>query len=375
MGSKKIRIFHLIASNGIGGAERILLNLSKNIDREKFDLVLGIFVDQKKSPDFFLREAEKLGFPLETIEYKNPYNLLQILQLYRIFKKHHPDIIHTHGYKPNILGFLVAKLFEVPIMTTVHGLHSGRDNRLIWFGLKLLTLFDRIIVVSDQIKRELKTMKVPPGKLITIRNVPPIETKENWATANTFREEIGIPPNAKLIGFVGRLEPIKGCSLFIRSIPRVIKSNLDSYFVVVGDGVERKSLESLARELGIENRVYFCGFRDDPMNIFQSLDLYVLPSLSEGIPLAMLEAMSTGVPVVATSVGGIPEVIQDKVNGLLVPLQDPVALAEGILETLNNSNETAKRVVEAKNTIINEFNQGKWIERVENIYLEMKGSS
>jgi glycosyltransferase involved in cell wall biosynthesis len=111
------------------------------------------------------------------------------------------------------------------------------------------------------------------------------------------------------------------------------------------------------------------------MNIFQSLDLYVLPSLSEGIPLAMLEAMSTGVPVVATSVGGIPEVIQDKVNGLLVPLQDPVALAEGILETLNNSNETAKRVVEAKNTIINEFNQGKWIERVENIYLEMKGSS
>jgi glycosyltransferase involved in cell wall biosynthesis len=158
----------------------------------------------------------------------------------------------------------------------------------------------------------------------------------------------------------------------LRAIPRVTKSDPDSFFVVVGDGPERKSLETLARELRIENRVHFCGFRDDPMSVFQSLDLYVLSSLSEGIPVAMLEAMASGVPVVATLVGGIPEVIKDKVNGLLVPSQNPDALADGILEALTHSSETAKRVLEAKKTMANEFNMGKWIETIQNIYSEMK---
>jgi glycosyltransferase involved in cell wall biosynthesis len=371
MESEKIKILHLIAPRGIGGAERVLLTLLKNIDREKFDLVLGIFIDQGKGKDYFWNEAEKLDLPLEPIRYKNPYDLSQILQIYRISKKHNPNIIHTHGYKTNILGFLVAKLFRLPLVTTVHGLHSGRNKSLIWVSLKLLSYFDRIIAVSDQIKRELKTMKVPSRKIIMVRNVSPIGTKENSANPSTFREEIGIPPDAKLVGFVGRLEPVKGCSLFIKTIPQVTKSNPDSCFVVVGDGSERKLLESLVRELSIENRVYFCGYRDDPMNVFQSLDLFVLPSLNEGIPLSMLEAMSNEVPVVATSVGGIPEVIKDRVNGILVPTNNPKALAESILEALNNSNETAKRVIEAKKTILNEFNVQKWIEKIQNIYLEM----
>jgi glycosyltransferase involved in cell wall biosynthesis len=241
----------------------------------------------------------------------------------------------------------------------------------VWLSLKLIRHFDRIIAVSDHIRKELKAFKVPLIKMITIRNIPPVKIKGNSAYPNSFREEIGIPPDAKLVGFVGRLEPVKGCSLFIKSIPEVAESYLDSYFVVVGDGTERKSLESLVRELGIENRVYFCGFRDDPTNVFQSLDLFVLPSLNEGIPLAMLEAMSNEVPVVATSVGGIPEVIKDKVNGLLVPSQNVDALAESMLEALNNSNETAKRVIEAQKTILNEFNVQKWIEKIQNIYLEM----
>lgn len=298
---------------------------------------------------------------------------MQILHIYRIVKKHHPDIIHTHGYKTNVLGFLVAKLFGIPIVTTVHGFYSNKMKTEILLRLSLMLLrhFDRIIVVSDQIKAELERAQVSSKKMRLIKNVPFIETKENLASASTFREEFGIPFNAKLIGFVGRLEPVKDCSLFIKTIPRVIKSNPDSHFVVVGDGSERKSLESLVTELCIENRVSFCGFRDDTMNVFQSLDLYVLPSINEGIPLAMLEAMSHGVPVVATRVGGIPEVIKDKVNGILVPPKNIEALAESIVESLSNPNETAKRILEAKKTIINEYDMRKWIEKIQGIYLEM----
>ena len=246
MGSEKIKILHLIASRAIGGAERVLLTLSKNIDRENFNLVLGIFIDQRKSIDFLWEKAGKLDSLLEPIKFKNPYNLLQILHIYRIVKKHHPDIIHTHGYKTNVLGFLVAKLFGIPIVTTVHGFYSNKMKTEILLRLSLMLLrhFDRIIVVSDQIKAELERAQVSSKKMRLIKNVPFIETKENLASASTFREEFGIPFNAKLIGFVGRLEPVKDCSLFIKTIPRVIKSNPDSHFVVVGDGSERKSLES-----------------------------------------------------------------------------------------------------------------------------------
>jgi len=371
MESEKIKILHLIAPRGIGGAERVLLTLLKKIDQGKFDFILGIFIDKRKSEDLFWNEAEKLNLPLEPIRFKNPYDLLQVLQIRRIIKKHHPDMIHTHGYKTNLLGFFISKLFKIPIVTTVHGLHSGKFRPFVWLSLKLLRHFDRIIAVSDQIRKELKAFKVPSIKMITIRNVPPVKIKGNSANPNSFREEIGIPSNAKLIGFVGRLEPVKGCIQFIRIVPEVIRNIPDSYFVVVGDGPERVALESLAKTLNVENRVYFCGFRNDPMNVFQSLDLYVLPSFNEGVPLAMLEAMSNEVPVVATSVGGIPEVIKDRVNGILVPTNNPKALAESILESFNNPNETVKRVIEAKKTIMDEYDVQKWIEKIQNIYLEM----
>jgi glycosyltransferase involved in cell wall biosynthesis len=370
MESEKIKILHLIAPRGIGGAERVLLTLLKKIDQGKFDFILGIFINKRKSEDLFWNEAKKLDLPLESIGFKSPYDLLQVLQIRRIIKKHHPDMIHTHGYKTNLLGFFISKLFKIPIVTTVHGLHSGKFRPFVWLSLKLLRHFDRIIAVSDQIRKELKAFKVPSIKMITIRNVPPVKIKGNSANLNSFREEIGIPSNAKLIGFVGRLEPVKGCIQFIRIVPEVIRNIPDSYFVVVGDGPERVALESLAKTLNVENRVYFCGFRDDPMNVFQSLDLYVIPSFNEGVPLAMLEAMSNEVPVVATSVGGIPEVIKDRVNGILVPTNNPKALAESILESFNNPNETVKRVIEAKKTIMNEYDVEKWIEKIQNFYLE-----
>lgn len=193
MGSGKIKILHLIASVGIGGAERILFTLLRNIDREKFDLVLGIFVDQRKSEDIFWNEAEEFDLPLEPIKFRSPYDLLQILQIYRILKKHHPDIIHTHGYKTNILGFFVAKLFKMPIVTTVHGLHPSKIRLYVYLSSKLLRHFDRIIAVSDQIREQLRILKVPSKKISTIRNIASIKIKENLTNTSTFREEVGIP--------------------------------------------------------------------------------------------------------------------------------------------------------------------------------------
>lgn len=373
MKSDKIKILHIIASPVFGGAERLLLTLSKNIDQKKFDLFLGIFIDQRKENNLMWSYAKKLNLKVDPINCKNPYDLLQILHIYRIVKKHHPDIIHTHGYKTNILGFLVSKLFGIPIVVTVHGLYpiKTKTNLRQRLSLMLLKHFDRIIAVSSQMNTVLKSKKVSSKKIINIRNVPPINVEEHSSNIGTLREEIGIPSNLKVLGFVGRLEYIKGCDLLIQAVSKIHSTNLDFCLVVVGDGPERKSLDLLVRKLGLKKYVYFCGFRNDIKNVFQSLDLYVLPSFNEGIPLAMLEAMSHGVPVVATRVGGIPEVIKDKVNGILVPPRNPEALAEGIMEALSSPEETAKRVIEAKKTIQNEYSIEQWIKKIQNTYLEM----
>lgn len=367
--SEKIKVLHLIASRGIGGAERVLLTLSKNIDRKKFDLVIGIFTNQRNS-DGLWKEAEKLDLPLELIRFKNAYDVRQILDTCRVVRKHHPHIIHTHGYKSNILGFFAAKLFRIPIMTTVHGLYQigSKTSSAVQLSLLLLRHFTLVIPVSDQIRAELRGLKVPVEKMVTTRNIPPLNIETYSQTAYTFREEIDALPTSKIVGFVGRLEHVKGCDQLIRAVASIEKKNLDFCVVIVGDGPERTLLEALVEELDLRKKVHFCGFRYDPMRVFQSLDLLVLPSRNEGIPLAMLEAMSQGVPVVATRVGGIPEVIQDKVNGLLVEAANPRSLAEAIVECLSRPDETEKRVLEAKKTVTESYNLEAWIKKYQSVY-------
>lgn len=374
IGRGKIKVLHIIAFRAIGGAERALLMLSSKIDQEKFDLVLGIFVSQRKNTGPLWKEAEKLDLPLEPIRIKNPYGLLQILDIFRIIRKHHPDIIHTHGYKTNLLGFLFAKLFGIPIVATLHGwLYSNitRTKLITRASFMFMKHFDRVIAVSEQIRAGLERLKIPSRKIVIIKNVPFSSGNECSIKPRGLRQKLGLPPNSKLIGFVGRLEPVKGCALFIQAISQLAGSHSDYHFVIVGEGPERESLERQARGLDLEKQIYFCGFCDDITAIFKSLDLYVLPSLGEGIPLALLEAMAHGVPVIATSVGGVPEVIEDRINGILVPPNNPSLLAESIVESLSNQDETARRVLAAKKTIDKRHNVQKWAQSIQEIYEEL----
>jgi len=360
-----------MASRGLGGAERVLLTLLQNADRQNLELILGIFKNTQQEGDVFCKEAEKTGIPLEVIRCRNPYDISQILDLFRIIRKYHPDIIHTHGYKTNILGFLTSKPLGVPLITTVHGLYKNEAKAIPILGLslRLLKYFRAIIAVSDNIRLQLENFKVPSRKIITIRNVPPNNDESLPVNQGKFRQEIGMPDDdGKLIGFVGRLETIKGCDLLIRAASRLFSSGLSFRLVIIGDGPEREALTRLAENLGLKEHIYFCGFREDMMNIYQSLDLFVLPSRNEGIPMAMLEAMSQGVPVVATRVGGIPEVITDTVQGLLSPPANPEALADLIIASFKNPEETAKRVLEAKKTVTESHNLEDWIKKYQEVY-------
>ena len=230
-----------------------------------------------------------------------------------------PDIVHSHLLDSNFYSSLACKLRLVPHISTEHGDVSFRQTVVSRIKYGMISLCsESIICVSDAVKE--KAFRVIPirGKLKTVYNgIHFIET-----CASTFREEFGIPQSGVIIGNVGNLYPVKGQKYLVRAFSELLRScSTDVYLVLVGRGVEQANLHFLLRDLGIpKGKVLFTGFRNDIQNIMNAMDLYVQPSLSEGHPVAVLEAMSLGIPVIATSVGGVPEIIgQDRFGTLVAP--------------------------------------------------------
>lgn len=370
MRRKRITVLHLIASRGLGGAEKVLLTLLQNAELNELNVILGIFQKKRQEASVFSKEAKKTGATVEVLNFGNPYDLSQVVGLFHLIRKYRPDIIHTHGYKSNTLGFLLSRPFGIPIVTTVHGLYqnSAKTHVHVNLSLRFLKYFDAVIAVSDNIRDQLTPLHVPSNKVITIHNVPPRIAVMAVDNRSLFRKEIGIRDDEKMIGFVGRLERVKGCDLLIEAVSKLVLRGFHSQLVIVGEGPEKETLMQMVKNLGLGGNVHFCGFREDINNVYQSLDMLVLPSRHEGIPLVMLEAMAQGVPIVATRVGGIPEVITDGVQGLLSTPENPETLADRIMSCFINPEETKKRVAAAKKKILECYDVKRWLQKYREVY-------
>ncbi|MFC1657050.1 glycosyltransferase [Candidatus Moduliflexota bacterium] len=368
--TEPVKVLHLISSKGLYGAERVVMTLVQQADPKLTVPVMAIFRKQGTGGDEFVREAESLGFHVETIQYSSAFDPGQILNLFRVVRRQRPRIIHAHEYKTNILGFFVARMYGIPIVSTVHALHrlEGRAKAVLRFSVWLLRYFKALIAVSKEVRDELVELNVPQEKITTIQNVPPLTERKHETGARSLRNELGVPADMKLIGFLGRLIPAKGCDQLLRALAMAGREHRDIFLAIVGEGPERDALEALAKSLGLQDMVRFCGFRQDPENVYASLDLLVLPSREEGTPLVMLEGMWQEVPVVATSVGGIPEVITDGKTGRIVPPDNPAALAAAIIEVLGNPENARKRALEAKNTLRRRYDVKVWAGKVQDVY-------
>ncbi|ACM21308.1 glycosyltransferase [Geotalea daltonii FRC-32] len=366
----KTKVLHLIASHKIGGAERLLIAFAQAVDLNRFDVVLGIFVRPDHENDLLWQEAKKLKIPLEPVVIRSAFDFNQLHDIYAIIKKHKPDVIHTHGYKTNILAFLFAKLFNIKAVSTVHGgLHAERliTRFLYWVNLQCLRRFDKIIAVSDAVKSGLEKCGIGADKITVIKNIPAVSSCRSPVTTSA-RSKLGIPPQAKLVGFIGRLEKVKGGAQFIDAALSALETRSDLYFIIIGDGSQKAVLEESVAKSGHSAHFRFAGFISDPTEVFSSLDLYVLSSLDEGIPLTVLEAMCLGVPVIATRVGGVPEVISDGINGILLPPDDAPAMAAAISNILTDDTVRNSMVSRAKKDIAAKYDVGTWIAKIESLY-------
>ncbi|GAB7026155.1 glycosyltransferase [Geotalea toluenoxydans] len=366
----KTKVLHLIASHKIGGAERLLIAFAQAVDLNRFDVVLGIFVRPDHENDLLWQEAKKLKIPLEPVVIRSAFDFNQLHDIYAIIKKHKPDVIHTHGYKTNILAFLFARLFNIKAVSTVHGwLHAERFVTRFLQRVNFLCLrrFDRVIAVSDAVKTGLEKCGIPADKITVIKNIPSFSSCDSTA-GESVRDNLGIPPQVKVVGFIGRLEKVKGGAQFIQAALCALETRQDLFFIVIGEGSQKADLEEMVAKSGFGPHFHFSGFLSDPTKAFSALDLYVLSSLDEGIPLTLLEAMYFGVPVIATRVGGVPEVVSNGITGILLPPDDAPAMAAAISNTLTDHVKRDRMVSRAKKEIAMKYDVGTWIAKIESLY-------
>lgn len=343
----RCKILRIIARLNIGGPALHCIILNSELDPERY---VSRLITGKESPaegNMYELAREKGVEPVvidalgREIFLKD--DLRALVLLIRLIHREKPDIIHTHTAKAGFLGRMAAKLTGVPIIIhTFHGhvFHSYfgffRTGFFLWLERLLAKLTDVIITVGEQQRREIISYRIAePEKIISVPlglNLSPfIETRTD---PRELGSELGIDPNTLLVGIVARLVPIKNHDCFLRAARLVLESYDNVRFLIIGDGELRGELERKARDLRIESRVVFMGFQHNLQKIYAGLDVVTLSSYNEGLPVALIEAMSAGKPVISTDVGGVRDLILDGLNGLLVPSNDHQALAEAILYLL-----------------------------------------
>lgn len=284
----------------------------------------------------------RLGVAVTVIDEHRHHPAAMLVKLAQALRRDRPDIVHTHRYKDTLLGAVAARLAGVPrVFRTVHGSSEALSG---WSAIKLgayesldravmRRLVDRVIAVSEQVALHVgRTVKGPA--VVALRNGLVVREVRAARGRDEVRRELGIAPAVPCIGAVGRVAPVKGHRYLLQAAPAILERHPHARFLVVGDGPLLDELQRTAASLDIAQACLFVGARRDVYDLVSAMDVFVLPSRDEGIPMALLEAMALAVPTVATAVGGVPEVVSHRRTGLLVPPRDDRALAAACLELL-----------------------------------------
>lgn len=368
---KRSRVLHVIGGGEFGGAERHILNLAAAMDPSLVEVfICCLFVDP------FVRVAREAGINAHSIPMRHKLDFGIITKLRDFIAAEKIDIVHTHGVRANLVGRVAARMAGVEIVvTTVHSLlvqdypdlFSRLANTFIEKASRGLTT--HFIAVSGGLQRALIQQGIQEDKITVIYNgLNPQVFLNSGSPSGRWREKAGFKPGTPLVAIVGRLHPVKGHRYFLKSAAEIIRDRTDVHFLVVGSGPERDRLEEYTRKLGIADHVTFTGFVSDVCELMPDLNLLIVPSLWEGFGLTALEAMAVGVPVVATSVGGLPEIVEHGTTGLLVPPADEEGLTRGIIWMLDHPQEAVEMAAAAKAVVEEKFTASAMARKTEELY-------
>jgi glycosyltransferase involved in cell wall biosynthesis len=328
-----MKVLHLISSAGMYGAENMLLNLALAQAQFGCEPILGIFINERKPQMGITEAARRRGLSVETFFCRGRIDHRAISTIRTFISNQNIELVHSHGYKSNFYGCLAAKPLSVPLVSTCHLWTRATLSVRIYEWLDSLTLrsVQRVVAVSDVIADLLQKSGVPKLRIATIYNGTDVALFEG-ALPN-LRLELNAG-NRPLIGTVARLEEQKGLRYFIEAARDVISKLPEALFVIVGEGSERAKLTELIREHRLEHNILLLGSLENMPGVYASLDIFVLASINEGMPMTILEALGAARPVIATRVGSVEQLILQDETGILIEPRDVSALSTAILRLL-----------------------------------------
>jgi len=368
-----------------GGVERVCLTLLKNINRERFDIVPVLLTRPWGKDNIFVRELRKEGYEIceipvalqETDDYLRVPRCYKLV--WRLLNGGGFDLLHTHGYFADIVGIPVARLNGIPTLSTCHGyipitwkvqLYNALDRIALKFGTQVLA-------VSEAIKQDLVDSGLSPGRVRVVANAVGSATDRDMTHANreAGRKSHGIGSTDFVLGYVGRLSAEKGLSYLLTACAELVTSGVPLRVLIIGEGPQRNELEQLSRQLGLGDRVVFAGFQEDVVQWLPCMDVFVLPSLTEGTPMALLEAMAYGVPGVASAVGGVPQMIKHGETGILVSPGRAKEISNAIQVLFRDPAERQKLAQNAITLARTRYSVEHWIGRIEMEYQSLSRRS
>lgn len=369
-----LKILHLRDTHEVGGPGKTILETYRFMDRTRFELHLAVFLARHEGTESpFLREARRYGMPIHVIRGYNQYDPRLIARTSALVERLGIDIVHAHEVKSDVIAYLASRTHRVPIVTTLHGWigNSAKQRALIRLDKQIVRRFDRVLAVSSRIHSELEAAGVPASRLRLIHNAIVMERYQRTGDRGRLASLVGHDVPGPVLVCVGRLSAEKGHADFIEALAIVRSRGHRVSAVLAGDGPERPRLESLLRERGLDSSVFLPGYVDTPQQILEEADLMVLPSHTEGLPNAALEALAMDVPVLATRVGGTPEVIEDGVTGRLVPAHAPAAMAQAIEDFLGNRDRWRRMAECGRSSVAARFDFRARTRKVEAVYREL----
>lgn len=366
--TEKWRILQLTSSSDIGGTERMLLNFLRNADRDSFDFSVYSLM----GGGYLTNECKKIGINARTFGIKSFFNFYRIRDLVKEVRNGKFHLIHSYGLRADLISRVFLKKWDKYYPILVSGIRSiDPHRRFLHIFLDRLTAKNVSLFISNseagrqvRIKRE----KFSPEKIVTIYNGVSEEIKYPPEKRMEIRRKLGLTDDIMLIGHISNLRRMKGHEEVLLAAKHLIKENPKIFFIFAGRDDSGGKIPELAKELNIENNVKFLGFYSEPEEILRAIDVFILPSYWEGFPASILEAMIYSLPVIASNVGGIPEIIQDGLNGILIPPKKPDALSDAIKRIINDRILSEKLSINAYKTVTEKFQLSKMVNDIQNTY-------
>jgi len=374
-----LRVLYLIDSLAMGGAELVLHETCRQLLRRQVEVRVAVLQTKAGNP---LREAfEALGIAVPDLGITTLRQPSAYWKVRRAVAGAAPDVVHTHLEFANVLGTLAARRAGVPCVATLHTIESPAPGSRAWLrfvaqSLVLRRWCTRVIAVSERARTHyLAVGRLRPQTTITVYNGVDLRRFDQKPpeTQRDVRRELKIPDAAPVIAVVAVQRPAKGLDRLIAAFPAIRRRHPEAILLLVGDGPERPALETLAAHLGLSRCVRFAGVRHDVPRLLTAAAVFVLPSLTEALPTALAEAMAAGVPVIGSAVGGIAEMIQDGVTGILVPPGDVDALAAAVADLLDQPARVAELVRAARRLVETRFDAAENVARLHREYLDVCG--